>query len=105
MHPDRPFTRGQLIEQVWGYDSDIASERTVVPHGPVGPAVIVRRETGAAPGAGIRIMPASGMLAGPAQMMQISGTMGVRVLEVLPDSPAAAAGLQAKEKIFVFFAV
>jgi DNA-binding response OmpR family regulator len=32
MHPDRPFTRSQLIEQVWGYDSDIASERTVDVH-------------------------------------------------------------------------
>jgi hypothetical protein len=39
------------------------------------------------------------MLAGPAQMMQISDTVGVRVLEVLPDSPAAAAGLQAGDQI------
>jgi DNA-binding response OmpR family regulator len=31
-HPDRPFTRSQLIEQVWGYDSDVASERTVDVH-------------------------------------------------------------------------
>jgi DNA-binding response OmpR family regulator len=32
MHAGRPFTRSQLIEQVWGYDSDVASERTVDVH-------------------------------------------------------------------------
>lgn len=31
-HPDRPFSRGQLIEAVWGYSSDIESERTVDVH-------------------------------------------------------------------------
>jgi hypothetical protein len=39
------------------------------------------------------------MPAGPPEMMQISSTIGVRVLEVLPDSPAAAAGLQAGDQI------
>jgi serine protease Do len=71
----------------------------IVPHGPLGPGVIVSRPAGAAPGAGVRIMPFSGMPAGPPEMMQISSTIGVRVLEVLPDSPAAAAGLQAGYQI------
>jgi DNA-binding response OmpR family regulator len=31
-HPDRPFSRGALIEAVWGYDSSIGSERTVDVH-------------------------------------------------------------------------
>jgi len=31
-HPDRPFSRGALIEAVWGYDSDICNERTVDVH-------------------------------------------------------------------------
>lgn len=31
-HPERPFSRGQLIEAVWGYDSDVESERTVDVH-------------------------------------------------------------------------
>ena len=31
-HPNRPFNRGQLIEAVWGYDSDVESERTVDVH-------------------------------------------------------------------------
>lgn len=31
-HPERPFTRSQLIEAVWGYESDIDSERTVDVH-------------------------------------------------------------------------
>jgi DNA-binding response OmpR family regulator len=31
-HSEQPFTRGQLIEQVWGYDSDIDNERTVDVH-------------------------------------------------------------------------
>jgi DNA-binding response OmpR family regulator len=31
-HPERPFSRSQLIEAVWGYDSDIDSERTVDVH-------------------------------------------------------------------------
>ncbi len=31
-HPDRPFSRDALIEAVWGYDSDIGSQRTVDPH-------------------------------------------------------------------------
>ena len=31
-HPEQPFTRSQLIEAIWGYDSDIDSERTVDVH-------------------------------------------------------------------------
>jgi two-component system alkaline phosphatase synthesis response regulator PhoP len=31
-HPDRPFSRGELIEAVWGYESDIGSDRTVDVH-------------------------------------------------------------------------
>jgi two-component system, OmpR family, alkaline phosphatase synthesis response regulator PhoP len=31
-HPERPFTRSQLIEAVWGYDSDVDSQRTVDVH-------------------------------------------------------------------------
>ena len=31
-HPDRPFTRGELIEAVWGYDSSVGNERTVDVH-------------------------------------------------------------------------
>jgi DNA-binding response OmpR family regulator len=31
-HPGRPFTRGQLIEAIWGYDGDIESDRTVDVH-------------------------------------------------------------------------
>jgi DNA-binding response OmpR family regulator len=31
-NPERPFTRGQLIELVWGYNSDIDNERTVDVH-------------------------------------------------------------------------
>jgi DNA-binding response OmpR family regulator len=31
-HPDRPFSRGALIEAVWGYDSGIGSDRTVDVH-------------------------------------------------------------------------
>ena len=31
-HPGRPFSRGQLIEAVWGYESDVGSERTVDVH-------------------------------------------------------------------------
>jgi DNA-binding response OmpR family regulator len=31
-NPDRPFSRGALIEAVWGYDSSIGSERTVDVH-------------------------------------------------------------------------
>jgi DNA-binding response OmpR family regulator len=31
-HPDQPFTRSQLIEQVWGYTSEIEAERTVDVH-------------------------------------------------------------------------
>lgn len=31
-HPDRPFSREMLIEAVWGYDSDIGSNRTVDVH-------------------------------------------------------------------------
>jgi DNA-binding response OmpR family regulator len=31
-NPDRPFSRGALIEAVWGYDSDIGSDRTVDVH-------------------------------------------------------------------------
>lgn len=31
-HPDRPFSRSQLIEAVWGYDSDVERERTVDVH-------------------------------------------------------------------------
>jgi len=30
--PDRPFSRGALIEAVWGYDSNIGSDRTVDVH-------------------------------------------------------------------------
>ncbi|MDQ4075090.1 MAG: response regulator transcription factor [Chloroflexota bacterium] len=31
-HPGRPFSRSDLIEAVWGYDSDIYNERTVDVH-------------------------------------------------------------------------
>ena len=31
-HPQRPFGREQLIEVVWGYESDIGSDRTVDVH-------------------------------------------------------------------------
>lgn len=31
-NPERPFTRDELIEAIWGYDSDIGSERTVDVH-------------------------------------------------------------------------
>jgi DNA-binding response OmpR family regulator len=31
-HPERPFNRSQLIEAVWGYSSDVESERTVDVH-------------------------------------------------------------------------
>ncbi len=31
-HPDRPLSREALIEAVWGYDSDIGSDRTVDVH-------------------------------------------------------------------------
>lgn len=31
-NPDRPFSRGELIEAVWGYDSSIGSDRTVDVH-------------------------------------------------------------------------
>jgi len=32
LHPGRPFSREELIEAVWGYDSPIGSERTVDVH-------------------------------------------------------------------------
>ena len=31
-HPNRPFSREALIEQVWGYESDVGSDRTVDVH-------------------------------------------------------------------------
>jgi two-component system response regulator VicR len=31
-HPNRPFSRDALIEAVWGYDSDVGSDRTVDVH-------------------------------------------------------------------------
>ncbi|MEX1019440.1 MAG: helix-turn-helix domain-containing protein [Litorilinea sp.] len=31
-HPNRPCSRDMLIEAVWGYDSDIGSDRTVDVH-------------------------------------------------------------------------
>ncbi len=31
-HPDRPFTRSELIEAVWGYESDVSHDRTVDVH-------------------------------------------------------------------------
>ena len=31
-HPNRPFSRAELIEAVWGYDSSIGSDRTVDVH-------------------------------------------------------------------------
>jgi DNA-binding response OmpR family regulator len=31
-NPERPFSRGDLIETIWGYDSDIGSDRTVDVH-------------------------------------------------------------------------
>jgi DNA-binding response OmpR family regulator len=31
-HPDRPFSRSSLIEAVWGYESDVGSDRTVDVH-------------------------------------------------------------------------
>lgn len=32
VHPEQPFTRGQLIEAVWGYSSEVEVERTVDVH-------------------------------------------------------------------------
>ncbi len=32
LHPGRPFTRDQLLEAVWGYDSSVTSDRTVDVH-------------------------------------------------------------------------
>jgi DNA-binding response OmpR family regulator len=32
IHPNQPFSRAALIEAVWGYDSEIGSERTVDVH-------------------------------------------------------------------------
>ena len=31
-YPDRPVTRGNIIEAVWGYEGDIGSDRTVDVH-------------------------------------------------------------------------
>ena len=31
-NPDRPFSRSELIEAVWGYDSDVSQDRTVDVH-------------------------------------------------------------------------
>jgi len=31
-HPDRPFSRDELIEAVWGYDSSVGNQRTVDVH-------------------------------------------------------------------------
>jgi DNA-binding response OmpR family regulator len=31
-HPERPFTRSEIIESVWGYEGDIGSDRTVDVH-------------------------------------------------------------------------
>jgi two-component system response regulator VicR len=31
-HPGRPFSRSSLIEAIWGYDSEVGSERTVDVH-------------------------------------------------------------------------
>lgn len=31
-HPNRPFSRGALIEAIWGYSSNIGSDRTVDVH-------------------------------------------------------------------------
>jgi len=31
-HPERPFSRNQLIEAVWGYDGDVGCDRTVDVH-------------------------------------------------------------------------
>ena len=31
-NPDRPFSRSELIEAVWGYDSEISQDRTVDVH-------------------------------------------------------------------------
>jgi len=31
-NPERPFTRGALIEAIWGYDSSVGSERTIDVH-------------------------------------------------------------------------
>jgi DNA-binding response OmpR family regulator len=31
-HPGRPFSRDELIEAVWGYDSSVGSTRTVDVH-------------------------------------------------------------------------
>jgi DNA-binding response OmpR family regulator len=31
-NPERPFSRSQLIEAVWGYDSEIGHDRTVDVH-------------------------------------------------------------------------
>jgi DNA-binding response OmpR family regulator len=31
-NPERPFTRSEIIERVWGYDSEIESERTIDVH-------------------------------------------------------------------------
>ena len=32
IHPERPFARSELIEAVWGYDSELVSDRTVDVH-------------------------------------------------------------------------
>lgn len=32
LNPGRPFTRDQLLESIWGYDSDVGSDRTVDVH-------------------------------------------------------------------------
>ncbi len=31
-HPERPFSRDELIETIWGYDSDIGNDRTIDVH-------------------------------------------------------------------------
>jgi two-component system response regulator VicR len=31
-NPERPFSRDELIEKIWGYDSDIGSDRTIDVH-------------------------------------------------------------------------
>jgi two-component system alkaline phosphatase synthesis response regulator PhoP len=31
-HPNRPFSRGALIEEVWGYNDEISSDRTIDVH-------------------------------------------------------------------------
>ena len=32
LSPGRPFTRVQLIQEVWGYDSEVENDRTVDVH-------------------------------------------------------------------------